>query len=176
MKEPDLEEERLMAEVSGGELRITRQTMADKATNVNVTSPTGKAEAVPLALTSPGRFTGHIKAEELGLYRMNDGTQNAVAAAGPLNPREVADMRATDAILKPYADATGGGIQWISDGVPDLRSVDTGSSSSGSGWFGIQRRGAYRVTSVDSQELLPPWLALILVLSTVLFAWRRESH
>ena len=107
---------------------------------------------------------------------MNDGSQNAVAAAGPLNPREVADMRATDAILKPYADATGGGIQWVSDGVPDLRSVDTGSSSSGSGWFGIQRRGAYRVTSVDSQELLPPWLALVMVLSTVLFAWRRESH
>jgi len=176
MKEPDLEEERLMAEVSGGELRITRQTMGEKAANVNVTSPTGKAESVPLALTSPGRFTGHVKAEELGLYRMNDGTQNAVAAAGPLNPREVADMRATDAILKPYADATGGGLQWVSDGVPDLRSVDTGSSSSGSGWFGIQRRGAYRVTSVDSSELLPPWLALLMVLSTVLFAWRRESH
>jgi hypothetical protein len=28
---------------------------------------------------------------------------------------------------------------------------------------------------VDSQELLPPWLALVLVLATVLFAWRRES-
>jgi hypothetical protein len=176
MKEPDLEEERLMAEVSGGELRITRQTMADKAAGVNVTSPTGKAESVPLALTSPGRFTGHIKAEELGLYRMNDGALNAVAAAGPLNPREVADMRATDAILKPYAQATGGGIHWISDGIPDLLPVDTGSTASGSSWFGIQRRGAYRVTSVDSQELLPPWLALILVLSTVLFAWRRESH
>ncbi len=176
MKEPDLEEERLMAEVSGGELRVTRQTMADKAANVNVTSPTGKAESVPLALTSPGRFTGHIKAEELGLYRMTDGALNAVAAAGPLNPREVADMRATDAILKPYAQATGGGIHWISDGIPDLLPVDTGSTASGSSWFGIQRRGAYRVTSVDSQELLPPWLALILVLSTVLFAWRRESH
>jgi len=176
MKEPDLEEERLMAEVSGGELRITRQTMAEKAQNVNVTSPTGKAETVPLTLTSPGRFTAHIKAEELGLYRLNDGTLNAVAAAGPLNPREVADMRATDAILKPYADATGGGIQWISDGIPDLQSVDTSSRASGSGWFGIQRRGAYRVTSVDSTELLPPWLALLMVLSTILFAWRRESH
>ena len=176
MKEPDLEEERLMAEVAGGDLRVTRQTMAEKAAEVKVTSPTGKALTVPLTLTSPGRFTGNIKAEELGLYRLNDGTLNTVAAAGPLNPREVADMRATDEILRPYSAATGGGIQWISDGVPDLRPVDLGATAAGNGWFGIQRRGAYRVTEVDAQELLPPWLALVMVLGTVLFAWRRESH
>jgi hypothetical protein len=176
MKEPDLEEERLMAEVAGGNLRVTRQTMKDQAAEVKVTSPTGKALTVPLALTSPGRFTGSIKADELGLYRLNDGTLNTVAAAGPLNPREVADMRATDEILKPYAASTGGGVQWTSDGVPELRPVDEGATSAGNGWFGIQRRGAYRVTEVDAQELLPPWLALVMVLSTVLFAWRRESH
>jgi len=96
MKEPELEEERLTAEVAGGELRITRQTMADKAPNVKITTPTGKTETVALSPSSPGRFTGHVKAEELGLYRMTDGGLNAVAAAGPLNPREVADMRATD--------------------------------------------------------------------------------
>jgi hypothetical protein len=175
MKEPELEEERLTAEVSGGELRITRQSMEDKAADVNVTSPTGKMTTVPLAATSPGRFTGHIAADELGLYRMNDGKLNAVAAAGPLNPREVADMRATDTIMKPFVAATGGGISWLSDGVPELRAVDAGSTSAGSGWFGIQRRGAYRVTSVASEELLPPWLALVLVIGTLLFAWRRES-
>ena len=175
MKEPELEEERLTAEVAGGELRVTRQTMNDRAATVNVTTPTGKTETVALSGASPGKFAGHLKAEELGLYRMNDGTLNAVAAAGPLNPREVADMRATDAVLKPYADATGGGVQWLSDGMPDLRAVDQGSTTRGSGWFGIERRGAYRVTSVDSDQLLPPWLALILVLTAILFAWRRES-
>jgi hypothetical protein len=179
MKEPELEEERLTAEVAGGELRITRQTMLDKAPNVNVTTPTTPAGGAPITVAlspaGPGRFAGRLKAEELGLYRMNDGTLNAVAAAGPLNPREVADMRATDAILKPYADATGGGVQWLSDGMPDLRGVDQGSSTRGSGWFGIERRGAYRVTSVDSDQLMPPWLALILVLTSILFAWRRES-
>jgi hypothetical protein len=175
MKEPELEEERLTAEVAGGELRVTRQSMSDKAADVKVTTPTGKAETVPLAPASPGKFVGHLKAEELGLYRLNDGTLNAVAAAGPLNPREVADMRATDAVLRPYADATGGGVQWLSDGLPDLRAVDQGSTTRGSGWFGIERRGAYRVTSVDSDQLLPPWLALILVLAAILFAWRRES-
>jgi hypothetical protein len=175
MKEPELEEERLTAEVAGGELRITRQTMSDRAPEVNVTTPTGKTETIALAASTPGKFTGRRKAEELGLYRMNDGTLNAVAAAGPLNPREVADMRATDDILKPYADATGGGMQWLSDGMPDLRAVDQGATTHGNGWFGIERRGAYRVTSVDSDQLMPPWLALLLVLTAIIFAWRRES-
>jgi hypothetical protein len=175
MKEPELEEERLTAEVTGGELRITRQTMSDKAASVNVTTPTGKTQTVALSPASPGKFAGRVKADELGLYRMNDGTLNAVAAAGPLNPREVADMRATDTILKPYADATGGGVQWLSDGIPDLRAVDQDSTTRGNGWFGIERRGAYRVTSVDSDQLMPPWLALLLVLTAILFAWRRES-
>jgi hypothetical protein len=175
LKEPELEEERLTASVAGGELRITRQSMAEKAAEVTVTSPTGKTSTVPLAAFSPGRFTGHIQADELGLYRMTDSTLSAVAAAGPLNPREVADMRATDAIMQPFVAATGGGIAWLSDGVPELRAIDPSTMNAGNGWFGIQRRGAYRVTSVASAELLPPWLALVLVIGTLLFAWRRES-
>ena len=161
--------------MAGGGVRVTRQTMNDKAVEVKVTTPTGKAETVALIAASPGKFAGHLKAEDLGLYRLNDGTLNAVAAAGPLNPREVADMRATDAVLKPYADATGGGVQWLSDGIPDLRTVDQGSTTRGSGWFGIERRGAYRVTSVDSDQPLPSWPGLILVLAAVPFRWRRES-
>jgi hypothetical protein len=175
MKEPELEEERLTADVASGDLRITRQTMADHAPPVTVRTPTGKTEMVALSPTRPGLFTGHVKADELGLYRLSDGTLNAVAAAGPLNPREVADMRATDQILKPYVEATHGGIQWLSDGIPQLRSVAPGSTAAGRGWFGITQRGAYRVTSVDSEALLPPWLALVIVLGTLLFAWRRES-
>ena len=64
-----------------------------------------------------------MKAEELGLYRLNDATLTAVAAAGPLNPKEVADMRATDQILKPLADQSGGSVHWLTDGVPQIRRV-----------------------------------------------------
>ena len=48
-------------------------------------------------------WRGTMKVNELGLYRLTDGTLSAVTAAGPLNPKEVADMRATDDILKPLA-------------------------------------------------------------------------
>ncbi len=176
MKEPDLEEERLQAEVADGEIRITRRSMAESAAPVTVTAPSGAKSNVQLSKVSPGMFTAHIKAEELGLYHLGDGRLNAVAASGPLNPREVADMRATDEIVKPYVQATGGSIHWIKDGIPDIREVGLGNTAGGNGWIGIARRGAYRVTSVDEKELLPPWLALLLVVGSVLFAWRRESR
>lgn len=175
MKEPDLEEERLSADVADGQINITRRTMAQQASPVTVTKPSGQEVIAAPAQSSPGVFTAHVKADQLGLYRLTDGQLSAVAAAGPLNPREVADMRATDAILKPFADATGGGVAWIKDGVPNLREVSEGNRTHGDGWFGIERRGAYRVASLDQQPLMPPWLSLIFVLGTLLWAWKRES-
>ncbi len=176
MKEPDLEEERLLADVQDGELRITRRTMAAQAGTVTVTSPAGEETLVALTRINPGVFAARVGAEELGLYHLSDGDMNAVAAAGPLNPREIADMRATEEIVAPYVEATGGGIFWISDGMPELREINAGASAAGNGWLGIERRGSYRVTAVQNDELLPPWLALFLVVGTTLFAWRRESR
>jgi hypothetical protein len=102
---------------------------------------------------------------------------NAVTAAGPLNPKEVADMRATDAILKGPAEATGGSVHWLADGgVPEIRRVDSGSTASGDRWIGLRRNGAYRVTSVEQAALLPPWLALVLLIGVLLVAWRLEGR
>ncbi len=175
MKEPDLEEEKLSAEVDGGMLNITRRTMSPDAKPVTVTTPSGKDQQTVFHKDAPGIFTAHVKADELGLYHMNDGSLSAVAAAGPLNPREVADMRATDSILKPLADKTGGAVDWIRDGVPDLRLVNEGATSHGKGWIAATQRNAYRVTAVAQQPLLPPWLALVLAVGLLGLAWRREG-
>ena len=175
MKEPDLEEERLQAEVVDGELRVTRRTMSAQAPPANVTAPSGEKSTLALNKTSPGIFTARVRAADLGLYHVASGNLNAVAAAGPLNPREVADMRATDAIVKPYVDKTEGAVRWIKDGMPQLREVADGADAYGNGWLGIARRGVYRVTSVDEEQLLPPWASLLLVLGSVMLAWKRES-
>ncbi|HEX3810683.1 MAG TPA: hypothetical protein VHW02_13395 [Rhizomicrobium sp.] len=176
MKEPELEEERLTASIGNGEIVVERATMADSAKPVTLTYPSGKHTTLTLNKTAPGIFRGTAKADELGLYRLSDGALNAVAAAGPLNPKEVADMRATDAILKPLADATKGSVHWIKDGLPSIRRVPPDRIAGGSDWIGLRQNGTYRVTSVDQQTLLPPWLALVLLLGTLLAAWRFEGR
>jgi hypothetical protein len=176
MKEPDLEEERLQGQMAGGEMTITRRTMAAEPAPVNVQAPSGRTEAVTLSQSRPGQFTARIKADELGLYRLSDGKLSAIVAAGPLNPREVADLRATDEVLRPFAEKTRGGVYWIRDGIPDVREVEDGRDARGDGWIGIARRNAYRVSAVDQEPLLPPWPALMLLLGTILFAWRLEGR
>jgi len=177
MKEPELEEERLSASIDSGQITVERHTMADSAKPVTLSYPSGKRATLVLAKIEPGVWRASAKADELGLYRLTDGTLNTVTATGPLNPKEVADMRATDTILKSVANATGGSVRWLADGgVPKIRRVAPGRLAAGDDWIGLRANGAYRVTSVEQEQLLPAWLALLLVLGTLLLAWRLEGR
>ena len=176
MKEPELESEMLSATIVGDKLQLTRRTMAAQTPAVTLTMPSGKSTSLPLTKAEPGIWRAEAKAGELGLYRATDGILSAVAAAGPLNPKEVADMRATDEVLKPDAQASGGSVHWLEDGVPDIRRVDAGDTASGSNWIGLRSNGAYRVTALEQEKLLPQWLALLLIVGALLLAWRLEGR
>jgi len=176
MKEPELEAEKLSASIEHGQITIERRTMADTASPVTLTFPSGKRRIVTLTKVAPGIWRATEKADELGLYRLNDATKAAVAAAGPLNPKEIADMRATDQILAPLAEQSGGSVHWLAEGLPAIRRVGAGATASGENWIGLRRNGAYRVTAVEQQPLLPPWAGLLLLLGTVLLAWRMEGR
>jgi hypothetical protein len=171
MKEPELEEERLAAQAAAGAIAVERRTMAETAAPVTVTFPSGKRQTIQLVKAAPGLWRARVKAGELGLYRLTDGKLAAVAAMGPLNPKEVADMRATDQILRPLAST-----HWLSDGLPRIRRIGPDDTAAGADWIGLRANGAYRVTAVEQQPLLPVWLALALLLATWLFAWRMEGR
>ncbi|MEO8300479.1 MAG: hypothetical protein ABI608_01730 [Rhizomicrobium sp.] len=176
MKEPELESEALSAAIVGDTIRITRRTMAKQTPAVNLTMPSGKVVNLPLTRIEPGIWRAETKAGDLGLYRATDGILSTVTAAGPLNPKEVADMRATDEVLKPNAEASGGSVHWLEDGVPEIRRVGADDTASGSGWIGLRSNGAYRVTALEQEKLLPQWLALLLIVGALLLAWKLEGR
>lgn len=177
MKEPELDDERLSARIENGTIEIERQTLASAAKPVTVTYPSGRKSTLSLSEVQPGLWHAQARADELGLYRASDGNLSAVTASGPLNPKEFADVRATDSILAPVARATGGSVHWLADGgVPKLRRIRRGEPSSGSDWIGLRANGAYRVTQVEQQPLLPAWAWLLLVVGSVLLAWRVEGR
>src|SRR5262249_8018611 len=126
MKEPELEAEALSAAIVDGQIRITRRTMAQTTPPGTLTMPSRKTLSLSLARTEPGLWRAVAKADELGLYRLTDGKLSTVTAAGPLNPKEVADMRATESVLAPLASASGGSVHWLADGTPDMRRVGPG--------------------------------------------------
>ena len=176
MKEPDLEEEKLSAEIAGGRLKIVRRAMGESAGPVTITRPDGSTETVPLAETAPGRFEAGIAAEAIGLYRIQDGALTAIAASGALNPREFQDVRATPEPMTPAAEASGGRVAWSDEGVPGVRRVREGRSAGGVGWIGLIDRQNYATLSVSRTQLLDPLLAVVLALGLWMLAWRREGR
>jgi hypothetical protein len=176
MKEPELDEERLSARIDGGALVIDRRSVAGNAeADVSVTPPAGAVRSVHLAASGPGRASVHLPATLPGVWEVSDGTHRAFAAVGLDNPLEYADLRATADRMRKLVSASGGGVAWLANGTPTLRRVDEGATAAGPGWVGLQRRGAHLVTGVSTVPLLPPWLALPILLGLVAAAWRREA-
>ena len=92
MKEPDLEENDLRAAVDGDRLIITRQSLEPDDHPITVTAPDGSSRSLKSTPEHGGRSSGSLAIDQMGLYRVTDGTRTALAAAGPLNPIEFADV------------------------------------------------------------------------------------
>ena len=177
MKEPDLEENDLRAVIEGDQLKVTRQSLEPDDSPVTITAPDGTSSTLTLTPAEGGRSTGTTAISQMGLYRISDGKRTALAAAGPLNPVEFADVRTTAEKLGPIAEASGGGVFWVGDGaMPDVRRVSAGHSAAGHGWLGLRRNGDYVVTGFGEVPLLPGVAALLLAIGLLIAAWRREGR
>jgi hypothetical protein len=114
---------------------------------------------------------------EGGLYRIGDGRRTALAAAGPLNPREFEDLRASPAALAPLVEASGGTVlRLATEKLPGLRKVGPRRDRFGRGWIGITANRGFVVTGVAQAPLLPEIVLLFLTLGAALFAWYREGR
>ncbi|MBM3564976.1 MAG: hypothetical protein FJX42_02545 [Alphaproteobacteria bacterium] len=177
MKEPDLEEDRLTAEARGREIVVRRRALDPVPATASVTAPSGAVTTVELKPDPdrPGFFGASVPAGEIGVYRIGDGTRAAFAVMGALNAPEFADLRATAERLNPYVQATGGGVFWLANGIPDTRGVKAGRDTVGRGWMGLRRNEAFAVTGVRQAPLLPPPLALAAAFALLALAWWREG-
>ncbi len=176
MKEPDLEEDALTAKVADNKIEITRRSLMPTERTATVTRPDGGPDDVVLTETGDGRATGTLVARQSGLYRISEGDKTTMAAVGTVNPREFADVRATPKILQPVADATGGSVRWLADGMPELRRTGAGRDTSGRTWLGLVAHDDYLVTGIRQFPLLPALLVLVLLIGTMVTAWRREGR
>ncbi|MFN3077635.1 MAG: hypothetical protein ABT940_12280 [Alphaproteobacteria bacterium] len=179
MKEPELEENALVAEASDSALTITRRhlkTDGDMPTVVTVTTPSGEVRKIPLT-TVGGQEQAVLPATEPGLYRLSDGVRSTVGVVGGRDPLEFRELAATDRLLRPVAKANGGGIVWLSQGgVPEIRRIRPGRDTAGHGWLGLLANGSYTVTGIEEVPLMPAWLALLLSVGGLTLAWWYEGR
>ena len=178
MGEPSLAENRLTASVARGVLTVARRSLAaTPPAAATVTGPDGTRHRLTLAPVRPGLARARLPAPAVGVWRVDEGNLSAFAAAGPADPPEFADLRATASLLAPAVAAAHGGVVWLDPhGAPALRMVEPGRLTTGDGWIGLLRRRAHVVTGVDVVPLVPGWVALSLILLLAVLAWRREGR
>ncbi len=175
MKEPDLEENDLRAELRDGLLTIERRSLEDRAFTAMVTDPDGVEKSVPLELGKDGIHRGALPVTRAGVYRISDGTLVAITAVGDLNPIEYGDVAATADKLAALSEATDGQTGWLEDGMPRIRRTDADRPAHGLGWIGLRANGDFVVTGVSATTLLPAALVLALLLGLMSLGWWREA-
>jgi hypothetical protein len=192
MKEPDLEEERLIATSKGLNLTIERRSMEETVSPVTVSAPGGETSEVTLDKAGLGVWRTSIDVKVPGLYKMQTnsttGQLAAVAHAGLEDAREMSEVTATEEKMKPLVESTGGGVFWTRSGgllsnvsasavdVPRVSMLSNARVLSGSGWMGLRDREAFVTRGVKLTPMFTGLLALAALLFFITLAWWREGR
>ena len=192
MKEPDLEEERLIASARGLKLTLERRSMEDTVPAVKLSAPGGEVSEVKLEDQGKGNWRATIDVKIPGLYKAEmqapSGPLTAVANAGVEDPREMNEVTATEDKMRPVADATGGGVFWTKSSgllsgvtgpaveVPRVTMLSNAKLLAGSGWMGLKDRNAYLTRGVKLTPMFTGLAALAALLFLLAIAWWREGR
>ncbi|MCY4292552.1 MAG: hypothetical protein OXC72_12460 [Roseovarius sp.] len=176
MKEPELEEEALRAESTGLEMRVIRRTLSKEAGSLSIHTPSGMQIEMAMNEVEPGKFEALFDGPEIGIYQLGNDGHSAIIGLGPDSPVEFVNPISNPGILERFVADTGGGIHWLEDGLPRIRSIKEGRNASGRGWIGIERRDAHETIAVRQLDLLPPWAVLLMVVGLTLWGWLREGR
>jgi hypothetical protein len=190
MKEPELEEDRLIATATGLKVTIERHSMDEKVDPVSLINPEGEKSELVLEPSAPGRWRASVDVKLPGLYKAETqtttGPLTAIAEAGAQDPREMSEVNATTAKLDPIAQATGGGVFWTAAAnaaagstaveLPRITMMSNATKLAGSGWMGLKDREAFITRGVKLTPLFTGLLALSALLALLALAWWREGR
>ena len=160
MQEPELDEDALTASITAGTLTVERHSTdpAAAALPLRVTGPDG-GQTTAHFTDEEGRLLARLPASTPGVWQVWSSDRTATAAAQPTDPVEYADLRATATRLRPLAAS----IRWLDPGgAPPLSELH------------LRRRGAVRLTNLQTPPLLPAGIALAGALALLLIGWWRE--
>jgi hypothetical protein len=188
MKEPDLEEERLLASARGLKLTVERRSMEETVEPVTLSSPGGETSELKLEPAGAGIWRTSVDVKIPGLYKVQSGDLAAVAHAGIDDPIEMSKVTATEEKLEPLIDATGGGAFWTRStaaqsaaqaadvDVPRISMLVNAKVLAGSGWLGLKDREAFVTRGVKLTPMFTGLSALAALLFLIAMAWWREGR
>ncbi len=177
MKEPELEEESLTGRAVGAQMIIERRTLSPDIGPVTLEDPDGEKTSLTLESSKGGLKSGSLPLNGQGLYTLTSGTLKTLVAVGRLNPLESRDIRSSTQLLAPILKETGGGLVRLdTNPAPGFRRTAPDSRQASKNWLGLRDNKNFEITGFTKTSLMPPILALLLLLGALCLAWWRESR
>ncbi|MEO1013793.1 MAG: hypothetical protein AAFX08_01260 [Pseudomonadota bacterium] len=183
MKEPELEEERLILRERDGALVITRRTLAEDASPTELTLPDGSTQTLEMARTGPGALEARLEDPPRGIYRARSDELFAVGEVGLAAPPEFADIAMDRRALSNASQTAGGGtftLRTRTGGAiktPNLRRVSgRGGGRAGADWIGLPQRRARRIEAIIMAPIAPPFAWFVAIAAALIGAWALESR
>lgn len=189
MKEPDLEEERILATSKGLTITVERRTLDDQVAPVTIAGPGGEKTKLTLEKKTSGVWKANTVVGLPGLYKVEtqgpDGPLTAVTHAGVDDQREMSEVVATAQKLKPLLEQTGGGAFWTREeknaaptdvNLPSITMMSGVKVMAGSSWMGLLDRDTYITRGVRLIPIFEGWAALAALLGLLALAWWREGR
>lgn len=174
MREPDLEEEQLSARALGDDrIEVSVRTMTQPEP-VLVTPPQGQAQRFTLQADARGAARLTVPAPTPGLYRIESGDRRTFALVGAGPERQEVRPRAEP--LASLARQTGGGVFWLTDGMPSLRRTEANRPQAGANWLGLVRNDSGALLGVREEPLVPPLVLWGLMAAAMGLAWAAERR
>jgi len=143
---------------------------------LQVIRPDRNSFELPLVDMKSGLKITNFTPDQIGTYRISDGSNEIIFANGDPQEPEWQHSDATPDKLQSLVGATGGQILWLKNTPdPGVRFV-TWRQSGGADWFALRQSRANLVTGSTLTPLLPKPLLLCLVLAALSYAWWREGR
>jgi hypothetical protein len=177
MKEPELEDDYIKAEARGNTITVAQRELSAGPHSVLMTTPSGAKQPVDLTVKADGWVSASIDAAQNGIYSFEAGNRKAFVVVGTASNEEFSDVHTTEDKLRPIVEKTRGGTLWFQKTPAfTIKSLPASAGSfGGDGWIGLKRNAAYSVRSVESRDVVPGPLALLMILVGLILSWWRES-
>lgn len=179
MKEPELEEDDLIATISNNIIHITRNSLTMNEDPVEILSPSGLISKINLEDAGRGKETGKFTAVEEGIWSLSSGKNSINIMVGLENYEEYIDVRATDLIVQNIAEETNGNIFWIEKSgdikSPDIVFKKKSGANKDKDTLQLIKNEQYFIKGIEQISLVNWFIVLFFSISSLFFAWYRES-
>ncbi len=179
MKEPELDELALDVTVRKNTITISKQNHKNVSQEtVSLTLPDGTNQEIILKDNKNGLLQYKYNAQQLGIYIVEDANNfRKFAIIGDVNPLELRGIKTSPAKFAPIVKASHGSVIWLSQTPkPKVISSKSNTRLGGNNWVALKSNEDYAVTGVKNIALLPKWLMLFILLSSIILLWWKEGR